>query len=56
MMGTLGFFLISVAIVFFVTFLTGDSLNTKEKIKLALDIIAFLTVLVIGAYLITEFN
>lgn len=52
MMEILGFFLISVAIVFFITFLIGDSLNTKEKIKLALGIIAFLAVLVIGAYLI----
>lgn len=56
MMGALGFFLISVAIVFFVTFLMGDSLNAKEKVKLALGIIVFLVVLVIGAYLITEYG
>lgn len=56
MIGTLGFFLISVAIVLFITFLMGDSLNTKEKIKLALGIIVFLAVLVFGAYLITEYN
>ena len=45
----IGFFLISIAIVFFVTFVMGDSLNTKEKIKLALFIIAFLSIVIIGA-------
>lgn len=56
MMGMLGFFLIGVAIVLFVTFLMGDSLNTKEKIKLALGIIVFLAILIMGAYLITEYG
>lgn len=37
-----GLFLISIAIVFFVTFVMGDDLTTKEKIKLALAIVAFL--------------
>ncbi len=45
----IGFFLISIAIVFFVTFLVGDSLNAKEKVKLALSIIAFLSIVIIGA-------
>lgn len=56
MMGLLGFFLISVAMVFFVVFLMGENLNTKEKINLALSIIVFLAVLIIGAYLITEYS
>lgn len=56
MMEMLGFFLISVAMVFFVTFLMGNNLNTKEKIKFALGIIVFLAVLIIGAYLIAEYG
>lgn len=50
----LGLFLISIAIVFFVIFVMGDDLTTKEKIKLALAIIAFIFVIFIGSYLWTN--
>lgn len=49
-----GLFLISIAIVFFATFVIGGDLTTKEKIKFALAIVAFLYVMVIGTYLWTE--
>lgn len=50
----IGFLLIGIAITFFVTFAMGDSLNTKEKLKLAFGIIAFLATLIFGAYFLTQ--
>ena len=55
MNGIIGFLLISIAIIFFVAFVMGDSLTTKEKIKLALVITAFLIVIAFGAYLLVPY-
>lgn len=55
MNGIIGFLLIGVAIIFFVTFVMGDSLTTKEKIKLALAITTFLIVIAFGVYLLAPY-
>lgn len=55
MAGVIGFWLICCALTFMIAFLMGDSLETKEKIKTSLGIIAVITVMMIGAYLLSEY-
>lgn len=40
----------------FITFLMADSLSTKEKVRFCLGVIAFVSVLTVGAYLLTEYG
>lgn len=55
-MWIIGFLLICVALTFFITFLMADSLSTKEKVRFCLGVIAFISVLTFGAYLLTEYG
>lgn len=50
----IGFLLICYALIFFVTFTMAHDLLLLDKIKLCLAMMVFITVLAIGAYLLTE--
>lgn len=54
-MWIIGFLLICAALTFFITFLMADNLSTKEKVKFCLGVIAFVSVLTVGAYLLSEY-
>ena len=56
MMWIIGFLLICSALTFFITFLMADSLSAKEKVRFCLGVIAFISVLTFGAYLLTEYG
>lgn len=56
MMWIIGFLLICSALTFFITFLMADNLSTKEKVRFCLGVIAFISVLTFGAYLLTEYG
>ncbi len=55
-MWIIGFLLICSALTFFITFLMADSLSTKEKVRFCLGVIVFVSVLAVGAYLLTEYG
>lgn len=55
-MWIIGFLLICSALTFFITFLMANNLSTKEKVKFCLGVIAFISVLTVGAYLFSEYS
>lgn len=55
MNGIIGFMLLFSTLTFFIVFLMGDSLTTKEKIKLALEIIFILSSMTIGSYFLEPY-
>ena len=55
-MWIIGFLLICSALTFFITFLMAGSLSTKEKVRFCLGVIAFVSVLAVGSYLLTEYG
>lgn len=52
----IGFLLICAALTFFITFLMYDNLSVKEKVRFCLGVIAFVSVLTFGAYLLAEYG
>lgn len=54
-MWIIGFLLICSALTFFITFLMAGNLSTKEKVKFCLGVIAFISVLTAGAYILSEY-
>lgn len=56
MIWIIGFLLICAALTFFITFLMYDNLSVKEKVRFCFGVIAFISVLTFGAYLLAEYG